>query len=228
MGLDGVEIVMDVEDHFGVSLRDTELADVRTVGDLVALVQDRIAATHREPCPTLSAFLLLRKTTREILADDAARLWPRDAVRTHLSPGQRRTLWNRLSELMGRPLSLRRPKLLRQLLVAVSIALLVVAYLVASAVDVRTWPLTFLFAVGAIIVLHLSTTRFRSVPPEGWMRFGDIATKIAGLKVATRMVHLQTDEEILSEMRPLLVRILGVRETAIVPTARFIEDLAAG
>ncbi len=38
MGLDGVELVMAVEDRFGVKLPDSECSHVRTVADLAALV----------------------------------------------------------------------------------------------------------------------------------------------------------------------------------------------
>lgn len=41
MGLDGVEIVMEVEQEFGVTLGDAEVAGVRTVGDLVELVASK-------------------------------------------------------------------------------------------------------------------------------------------------------------------------------------------
>ncbi len=42
MGLDAVEIVMDVEDHFGIVIDDDEAGRMRTVGDLVALIRSRV------------------------------------------------------------------------------------------------------------------------------------------------------------------------------------------
>ncbi len=47
MGLDAVEIVMDVEDRFGITIQNAEAERVRTVGELVALIHDRIVAAHK-------------------------------------------------------------------------------------------------------------------------------------------------------------------------------------
>lgn len=226
MGMDGVEIVMDIEDRFGISIQDSEAEHIRTVGDLVVLVRSRIAAAQREYCPTLPAFLTLRTATRVVLADDSARLRPRDSVASILRPTERRALWKRLSVLMGTPpRPLRRPALLRRSLVAVSIAVLLLALLSALAIDFRTLPLTIIVAVSVIVLLHYLTVPFRSIPPDGWMTFGEITTKIAGIRIATKLVHLRTDDEVLSELRSLLVNALGVDGTEIVPSARFVEDL---
>jgi len=226
MGMDGVEIVMDVEDHFGISIQDSEAGQVRTVGDLVSLVHARISASQREYCPTLPAFLTLRKVTRAVFGDQTLRFRPRDAVANILNPRQRRELWTRLSDLLGTPPnSLRRPRLLRQLLAAISIGLLVLALTSAIAINLEILPLTIVVAGCAIACLHYLTIRFRTVPPDGWTTFGEITTRLVGVRAATKMVHLHTDDEILNELRPLLVNVLGVDATAIVPSARFIEDL---
>ena len=226
MGMDGVEIVMDVEDHFGISIQDSEAERIRTVGDLVALVHARIAAAQREYCPTLPAFLSLRRATRVVLNDGSASFGPRDAVAAILSPEQRRALWEQMPELMGAPpRPLRRPTRLRRTLAVLSIAALLGAVVFSLAIDLQILPLTIIVAVGVIALLHFVTVRFRSIPPDGWMTFGEITTKLAGVRVATKMVHLRNDDEILTELRPLLVNVLGVDASEIVPSARFIEDL---
>ncbi len=226
MGMDGVEIVMDVEDHFGISIQDSEAEHVRAVGDLVALVQARIAAAQREYCPTLTAFLSLRNAARVVLGDDSVHLRPRDAVANILAPTQRRALWKQLPALMGTsPRPLRRPALLRRSLAAISIAVLLLALFSALTIDFQTLPLTIIVAAGVIVVLHYLTIPLRSIPPVGWMTFGEITTEMVGLKVATKMVHLRSDDEILNELRPLLVNVLGVDGAEIVPAARFVEDL---
>ena len=55
MGLDGDELVMEVEAHFGITIQESTAERVRTVGDLVALVYERISVANASHCPSLSA-----------------------------------------------------------------------------------------------------------------------------------------------------------------------------
>jgi hypothetical protein len=77
----------------------------------------------------------------------------------------------------------------------------------------------------AVYLLHLVTAPFRTVPPDDWTTFGEVTRKLMGVRVATKHLHLQSEDEILSELRPLLVWALGVDHATIVPSARFVEDL---
>ncbi len=226
MGMDGVEIVMEIEDHFGISIQDSEAGLIRTVEDLISLVEARIAAAHRAYCPTLSVFLALRKVTREVCGNESLRIRPRDNLVARLTSRERRALWSCLPELFGTLMNaLRRPRWMRRLLLGISLALLLSAFLFAVAIDLRILPLTIAVAVCMLIGLHYLTVPFRSFPPVGLETFGEIAKRIAGTKVATKMVHLHTRDELFNEIRPLLMRVLCVDESLIVPSARLIEDL---
>ena len=68
MGLDGVEIVMELEDEFGVSIPDRALESVRTVEDFASVFWAHLAEQHSNdaPCPRARCFLELR---RKILED---------------------------------------------------------------------------------------------------------------------------------------------------------------
>ncbi len=226
MGLDAVTILMETEEHFGISIQTTEAEQVRTVGDLVAVIHERIIAAHQPRCVTLPAFLALRRLVREVTEDASQSVRPRSRVTAILDRRQRRRLWQRLSELLGSPpRELRRPSWLRGILLVSAIALLLMALGVAFAVDIQILPATIAVAAISIVVLHFVTVPSRLEPPTGWKTFGDITNKIAGRTVATKMLHLQTRDDVLAELRPLLVDVLGIDATEVTATARFVEDL---
>ena len=59
MGLDFVEIVMEVEETFGIRFRSEEFSSIQTVGDFVSLIRSRIvAATFGEMTRHLSGTIV--------------------------------------------------------------------------------------------------------------------------------------------------------------------------
>jgi hypothetical protein len=96
MGLDDVEFVMQVEDRFGITIRDEEAQTLRTVGDVRDYVVKQLTprALPRLPqgwCRTQQAFYLLRR----LLGPQWARVRPSD--RLDLTPRQ----WAQLSWLLS-------------------------------------------------------------------------------------------------------------------------------
>jgi acyl carrier protein len=228
MGLDGIELVMAVEDRFGISIKDAEATGIRTVGDLVALVHSRILAATAQPCATMRAFLMCRRLVRDVVHDEDFRVLPRDNVASWLDPGRRRKLWHRLPEILGTsPTSLRRPPLLRRTLAALSISLHIVAIAFAS-IDWQILPLTLFLATLLSFLLHLATSGYCRVPPAGWTTIAEIANRVAGTIAAKANLQLVSEQSVLLELRPIIAETLGVKETAVVSAARFIEDLGMG
>lgn len=229
MGLDAVEIVMDVEDHFGISIRNAEAELVRTVGDLVTLIQSRIEAAHLARCPTLSAFLRLRSLVREVAADDHMRVLTKTRISDVLTSSQVRVLWKHLDKVLGTsPPRLRRPLILRKLLAGSVIVAIVAAVLSAGLIDFAILPLTLLLAALTALALHVLTLPFRTHPPDNLSTFGAVAKRIAGTQVATERLHLRSFDAILDELRPLVVDNLGVDPSEVIASACFIEDLGMG
>ncbi|GIW97730.1 MAG: acyl carrier protein [Pirellulaceae bacterium] len=229
MGLDGVELLMDVEEHFGISIQDAEAEAMGTVGDLISLISARLSAAQRIECPTARAFFDLRRLVRTVATDDSLRIRPRDRVTEKLAPATRKRLWEQLDDLLGtHPPELCRAGHLRWLLVLVGLVCLASAFLAAIAVEFTILPLTLAIAVAIIALLNRMTLRFRNFPPQGWATFGEIAIQLAGTTAATKKLHLRSDDDILHALRPLVVNALGVDESEVVPSARFVEDLGMG
>lgn len=62
MGLDGVELVMEVEDRFNIRIPDADAAHVRTVGDLSALAVRHVRRCESAVCPTAAQFYRIRRS----------------------------------------------------------------------------------------------------------------------------------------------------------------------
>ncbi len=60
MGLDGVEIVMKVEETFEVVVEDSEAAKIATPGDLIELILSKVGRTSQAACLTQRAFHSVR------------------------------------------------------------------------------------------------------------------------------------------------------------------------
>jgi acyl carrier protein len=62
MGLDSVELVMEIEDEFGISVPDADAELIETAGQLHAYVCHRLRPVAPGVCPSARASFLLRRT----------------------------------------------------------------------------------------------------------------------------------------------------------------------
>ncbi|MEM9184878.1 MAG: hypothetical protein AAGB00_00105 [Planctomycetota bacterium] len=223
MGLDGVEMVMAIEDRFGIAIADEEAAAILTVGQLNDLVRSRLEAREARACHSLPAFLSVRAATREVVADPSLRLRPATRIEAVVPGNRRRALWTRFHGLLrGRPPGLRRPELVRRLLWAACSALLLVSGMAAS-IDAAIFPLGVLGTAAAAVVLNLATSPWRVCPPEGFETLGDVTRRIVRLRVATNTDVQTADVE--AATRQVIVEQLGVLPEEVVPEASFVKDL---
>jgi len=229
MGLDAVEMIMEVEEHFGITITDEEAQGLYTVGDVVSVILKRVQAAASERCFCLPAFLALRRATRDVLRDDRVRIRPGDRLVERLSATERQELWKRLPTLLkaGAPL-LVYPTPVR-LILGASVALVTAgAAVIWSKVGLGPASVFLLCSLVPLAVIALSPNPCRTVPPEGWRTFGEITRHIAGSMAATKKWNLPDSESVLAELRPIIASWLGVEESKVVPEARFIEDLHWG
>lgn len=67
MGLDGVELVMVVEEEFQIAISDSEANECSTVRILVELVHSHLRHSSTDPCPSQHSFYLARRNLISIL-----------------------------------------------------------------------------------------------------------------------------------------------------------------
>ena len=228
MGLDGVELIMEIEDEFGITISAFDGPEMRTVADLVAQCLERIHATETTRCHSLPCFLSLRQLVRDVVSDQRFKVRPRDKVENRLNDTERKRLWRRLPELLKTlPPELRRPSWLRKTLV-ISVLAFPIILMAVFPWHEKNLVLILLASLAFPVILHLTTTGLRTRTPAGYSSFGDITKRIVGLRVATKPPARTDYETVFSIVKNIIVEQLGVQPADVVPAARFVEDLGVG
>lgn len=96
MGLDGVELVMVLEESFGVELKDDEVGKAvtpRMVGDLIFA---QLSATDEKTCQTQRAFYVLRKELRQLFGLHRKQVTLDTPIRPLMPRRKERELWPQL------------------------------------------------------------------------------------------------------------------------------------
>ncbi len=237
MGLEIVEIVLDVERTFGIKIDDDELAETRSVGELYQLVL-RHVETGRElqsvhpGCPSMAPFLALRKSLCSLLPMQRNRIRPRMELETIIPRSQRRAMWERLQSLTKITLP---PLILPDLFRLCLIVLTVIFFSLMAFVLVGEAGLPgFFVSLSAAIILWYGLL-FLSLPFA--LEFPPECQTISDAVRFAKPPHyppqqeklISTDpDEIWRKLVSIIVETLNVKESEVTPATDFIKDLKAG
>ena len=101
MGLDAVEIILEIEKSFGITISDDDVPRVRSVGDLHSLILEKLQPARSEACLTSHCFYRLRAALGELFGHERRRVVP-DAEMEDLIPRERRRrAWKSLLRCSG-------------------------------------------------------------------------------------------------------------------------------
>jgi hypothetical protein len=179
MGLDGVELIMELEERFGIELPDDELEGTLTIADLHRLIAGKLAHREAWPCLTSVLFLRTRKALVDLTGADRRDISPRTDTAGLLPTQDRRATWDALGRALELKLPpLERPLWMHRLLLASTAALIGAGILVLF--------LKAFAAGGALVAIGITygavaswaTARFAVHLPEGCDTIGG-AVKVA-------------------------------------------------
>ncbi len=232
MGLDLVELAMEVENTFSISIRDEDAVTLETPGKLYDYILASRFEGRDQGCLANVTFYKLRRALISVL--QIARSEVRLSSDLHvLIPNRRRETWAGLRESMG----LRLPELIRPVWVKVLITALggastIAAFmLIVDKIGFQTaiFPIILVVAVVSI-VLYLAT-----IPLE--VEFGPDFATVGGLTKAIlrRNYGAISDEcqranaeEVWNTLRSLIAEQLGVSLEDVTKDVSFVKDLRAG
>jgi acyl carrier protein len=231
MGLELVEIVMEVEETFGIIVSDEDAPNIRTVGQFHDYILERRGQTQQQGCPTGHVFHDVRRVLTETALLPRQAIRPSTELKTILPPRIRRRVWKRLQQqAQGRLRGLRLPFRLGPVLAGACLAAGVVgtAMIMPHVGFVHALVLGGTATVAMLLVTFFVTRPFALAFPHGVATVGDAAraTLPPGYEVAVKQP--MTDEEVWETLRKIVADTLGVKAERVTPAARFVEDLGAG
>jgi len=243
MGLDTVEIVLRVEETFGVDLPDDELGSVSTVGDLYKLLLSRLDGSYT--CLSSRAFYRVRRSMVEVLGVSRRSIRPS----TELQPllGNRRSVeqWKQIESLAAlRFPRLEHPRWFHTAALLVSATVYLSACFVVMPIYFagKLAPISglqaigFPFAIGVIFVpiamaVMRSATPFLAnaapVPTVGGLARSVLTNNYAVIAQGAAQSKKRDDVEVWQILKEIIVDELQIEPGEVTPEAHFGRDLGA-
>jgi acyl carrier protein len=230
MGLDAVELVLEIEEAFSIKIPDDEATRLVTVGDIHKFIVDNAdVGIAPKVCLSAAAFYALRGAARSLGV--TRRLRPRDSTATLLPESNRRHFWQSLQATANLKFpNLRRPPwLVRLSICAVTMLAVWIGFLTwrSMAVEIAAVMAVITSAAVAGAVLAWVTAPFAVYPASNFKTLRGLAESILGLNfkaLAERNDGART-ADVWVALRSIIVEQLGVSPDVVTPTASFVRDL---
>ena len=245
MGLDGVELIMEVEDEYGIKLPDEEASKFRTLGDLFDAILRRLDGRQLSPCVYSPLFYELRRAIVDVVGGEPRAIRPRTKWSELIAAGREREIWRAIETRFGSPLpALVHTRRVERFIFAIGGFASVVIILLGVAV-VLMFPkpleialygaLAFTFftivIIGAVLAITFRLARpYASVIPQSCKSLRDTCYVVARLRrIATRQHRPpSSDREAWETLRTIVAEQLGVDGSSLKRETRFVEDLNVG
>jgi hypothetical protein len=232
MGLDAYELLLEVEETFGVKITDDRAVQVRTVGDLYELILDTSPQgnTSSNVCLSAATFRLIRRVANANLSLECPRLRPRDSVDALIPRANRRQLWRQLQKAVEAKLPrLVRPTWLTRFGMLVSaLSGFACAYRAMQSMAFGNSLLAGL-AVSAIVgsLFAVVTTPFATRPDATFTSLRGLTNSVLANNYAalSKRFGASNASDIWNALCVIVVNQLGVKPELVSREARFVEDL---
>jgi len=229
MGLDGVELVMAMEEAFGVELKDDECFQAvtpRMVGDLIF---SKLQSTDQHVCQSQRAFYLLRKAVMRQFGLPRTVVTPNMSFRTLIPPEKEKDVWSDFkSSIHARswPGLVCPQWLLWSTRVSACGVSAAVFYILWISFPIGAENAAMIGAVALIVASILgakATRRFKTRIPARFRRIRDIVP----FAVTSDQVKW-TRGQVSALVKQVVLQQLAIPETKYREDAHFIKDLGLG
>lgn len=244
MGLELVEIVMDVEETFGISLPDARMSAIRTVGEFCDCITGVLSRDYEESGLADKMFNRVCCALHSARGIARSEIFPDKPLNELFPVWGRRTAWRRFQKSLGLELPpLQRSHLVNTLITVIAIALgwisvlsVVTDFMPRRIVSLPvTGVLSIMLLVFAAIPIWWLIGRWLTLPTAVFwrsdLRTVDDLTRAAFSRNYGKIVKEQGQfscQETWIIVQGIVSKHLGVDRAAVTREARFVEDLGAG
>jgi len=229
MGLDGVELVMNVEDTFGITIDDADASKMITAGQLHQYVSNKVQSLSANSCATQKCFYVLRKHASTALNIPTKKIRPDTPVDTLFPLSERRFFWKKISH--NAPFKL--PKLDFSIWVYSYLTLVYVIGFILICNIIWESCKEASILVGLIVMgffVWLTLWSFRLLMPfllihlpRSCKTLGDLSKIVLSLNI--ELFKPLSEKEVWNILVDLISEQLGIDKNSIKPGSRFVEDL---
>ncbi len=237
MGLDIVELVMEVEEEFEIVIKDCDAQQITTMGELHAYISVRTGTQRLEYCATSRTFYRLRRALMSGFELARKQVSPVAHMEDLITRQSRRDRWRVLAEALGgwKLPSLKRPEWVFHGMVLLTAVMFLTAVLGFSLyrLDRALAVVAFGAAAASAALLTLAMPATERLAVE----FPSDCAEVGGL---VRVLLRQNYGRLVAEAGgfprdDVWVRLckvvsenLGIDQKELTPDSRFVEDLGAG
>jgi acyl carrier protein len=223
MGLELVEIIIDVEQRFGVEIPDRVASQLRTTRALIDHVCSLVQAVDDERCVSQQAFYVTRRALVDAVGVPKAAVRPATQMESVLSESQRAVLWPELARRLGVRIRLRRPAWVTRGIACT----VVVAFAATAAANTGHLLVAGALVAAAVGTIGLIATRHAAVRlPE---TVGEVARASIPALVANNGAgggYRWNRSEVAETIRQVIRQQLGIESFS--DDADFVRDLGMG
>jgi acyl carrier protein len=215
MGLDGVELVMSIEEGFGITIADAEAEACVTPAAVIDLVFGKLRASDERVCISQRAFYLLRKGLTQTLGVSRRKVDLTADIRSFTSGRSEREVWGDLKTAIQ---TRSWPALARPTWLTASMWVLSLGTF-CMLIALFHWAVA---AACTALVAHVAvrlTRSFRSRIPARYSRLRELVPF-----AVTSDAISWTRDQVASLVRKLVIEQLGLREAQYREDAEFVKD----
>jgi len=232
MGLDGVELVMEFEEEFGIELKGEEFINAFTLRMVFDLIYSKLQNIDGRTCQTQQAFYILRKAFVKMFDLDRKSIKPDMQFRNLIPKSQEKEIWEQIRIAIAARSwpELMRPLWMSRTIIAAGFAIFCMASYTAIYYQIRAGfadvkGITGAAFLGILLVIPFAIIAARLTHP--WKVYVPLQFKSVRdlIPYAITSDRIKWDREGVSiRVKQIVMEQLAVKESKYTEDSRFVED----